>query len=244
MTIFIYDGFVCIRANELNVATHKHTALQVTLALNGGRLKCETPEGQVEGEALLIPPLSPHCFHDWSGAVLILLIDTESIIAESVKGHEIQTLNPSDFAHIQDYFRNREPSDVKQEDVRQLLFNVTLLRSLMRPAVDERVQRLVEKIKNDDDFLPSADEAARDCHLSESRFLHLFKEELGLPFRKYLQWIKLRRGVKHIQNGRSLTEAAHAGGFTDSSHLSRFFTETFGLNPSEVLKNSQFMQVK
>ena len=48
-------------------------------------------------------------------------------------------------------------------------------------------------------------------------------------------WLRLQRAAHCIQRGASLTEAAHAGGFTDSAHLSHAFRRSFGLTPSEVV---------
>lgn len=129
-------------------------------------------------------------------------------------------------------------------EFQNVLLQTSLLKGFANPHLDERILRLVSHFKtHDEQDLPSAKRAAAFCHLSESRFLHLFKKELGLPFRKYLLWLKLRRFFSHLQNGKNITTAAHEAGFSDSSHLSRFFADSFGLNPSEILKNSQFIQV-
>ncbi|MGA5215245.1 helix-turn-helix transcriptional regulator [Streptomyces cinereoruber] len=73
--------------------------------------------------------------------------------------------------------------------------------------------------------------------LSASRLGHLFAEELGLPFPVYLRWARLRRAMELVQEGTSLTKAAHGAGFADSSHLTRVFHEMFGLAPSTVLRS-------
>jgi AraC-like DNA-binding protein len=79
--------------------------------------------------------------------------------------------------------------------------------------------------------------------LSESRLLHLFKEQIGLPIRNYILWIRLKKVVELIANGESLTYAAHEAGFSDSAHLSKIFLKSIGINPSFLIKNSKFIQV-
>jgi AraC-like DNA-binding protein len=70
--------------------------------------------------------------------------------------------------------------------------------------------------------------------LSAGRLSHLFGEEVGLPLRPYILWLRLRRAADHLQRGATVTHAAHAAGFTDGAHLSHAFRRTFGLAPSDI----------
>jgi AraC-like DNA-binding protein len=71
----------------------------------------------------------------------------------------------------------------------------------------------------------------------ESRARHLFKEQAGVSFKRYLKWLKTMEAVKYTCTANSnLTEAAHMAGFSDSAHLSRTFKEMFGLSPSSIFK--------
>ena len=65
--------------------------------------------------------------------------------------------------------------------------------------------------------------------LSPGRARHLFVQQTGLPFRTWLLWQRLVRAVELFARGSSLTEAAHAAGFSDSAHLSRTFRRMFGI---------------
>jgi AraC-like DNA-binding protein len=71
-------------------------------------------------------------------------------------------------------------------------------------------------------------------HLSPDRFRHLFMEETGVGFRAYLLWLRLEHSLAAYVAGRTLTEAAYAGGFADSAHLSRTFKKMFGIAPVSV----------
>ncbi|MEQ9365464.1 MAG: helix-turn-helix domain-containing protein [Leptospirales bacterium] len=88
---------------------------------------------------------------------------------------------------------------------------------------DERIARVLDELRNMAE-LPaglSAARLARSVDLSTERFRHLFKAEMGLPVRRYLLWLRIRRAGSAVTTGVSLTEAAHAVGFYDSAHLSR-----------------------
>jgi AraC-like DNA-binding protein len=79
------------------------------------------------------------------------------------------------------------------------------------------------------------EEVAEKVFLSPSRFAHLFTAVMGLPFRRYLLWRKLSRALQSISHGASLSEASHAGGFSDSAHLTRTTRQMFGLSPSSMV---------
>jgi AraC-like DNA-binding protein len=76
--------------------------------------------------------------------------------------------------------------------------------------------------------------AAGIACLSESRFSHLFVDQIGLPFRTYVLWRRLSSAVDRMASGASLTNAAHEAGFADSAHFSRTFLRMFGI-PASVL---------
>ena len=74
-----------------------------------------------------------------------------------------------------------------------------------------------------------ASDVAQKLALSESRFLHLFSQELGIPWRPYLLWCRMICALRIILNGESATNAAHIAGLSDSAHLSRTFRKMFGM---------------
>jgi AraC-like DNA-binding protein len=75
---------------------------------------------------------------------------------------------------------------------------------------------------------------AQGARLSPSYFQHLFKTETGVPFRRYRSWARMGAALKAVRSGCSLTEAAHAAGFSSSAHFSSAFARMFGLPPSRL----------
>ena len=66
--------------------------------------------------------------------------------------------------------------------------------------------------------------------MSESRFRHLFRSEMGIAWRPYLRWRRLSCAITAMMSGCSATESAHLTGFADSAHLSRTFKAMFGIS--------------
>ncbi|WP_203597726.1 helix-turn-helix domain-containing protein [Actinomadura bangladeshensis] len=79
-------------------------------------------------------------------------------------------------------------------------------------------------------------EAAAAVGLSATRLGHLFTDQLGLPYTAWRRWVRLQHAMAAVQRGDTLTEAAHAAGFTDSAHLTRVCRAMFGITPSQAVR--------
>jgi AraC-like DNA-binding protein len=107
--------------------------------------------------------------------------------------------------------------------------------------LDERVIQVLRTIRGSDDLRVSLEHAAATVFLSPSRLQHLFKEQVGLPFRRYLLWRKLIRSIVSVGRERTLTDAAQASDFADAAHLTRTFQQMFGLPPSVMMRGEFFV---
>lgn len=103
------------------------------------------------------------------------------------------------------------------------------------PPLDPRVARVIDWLGRNPADLTNLDELVRSDGLSVSRFLHLFSKEIGVPFRRFRIWNRLRAASSMALRGTNLTEAAISTGFADSAHFSRLHRETFGVTPSYIL---------
>jgi AraC-like DNA-binding protein len=110
------------------------------------------------------------------------------------------------------------------------------------PKRDPRVAKCLRLIENTLPESVSVEDLAFSVDLSSTRLMHLFKKEVGMPVRRFVLWARLRGAVNALQDEASLTDAAHAMGFSDSAHLSRTFSQMFGIPPSQVLSHNRFVQ--
>ena len=100
---------------------------------------------------------------------------------------------------------------------------------------DARIARVVREIERQPDAFGRLQDAAALACLSPSRFRARFDAELGLPFRRYRLWRRMAAVMRMVAAGGTLTEAAHAAGFSSSAHLSSTFKRMFGLSASDLL---------
>jgi AraC-like DNA-binding protein len=107
-------------------------------------------------------------------------------------------------------------------------------------APSRTTRRAIAYVEGALDTVPSLADAAARASVSPTRLTHRFSEEVGIPFRRFVLWARLKRAVEETRRGASLTEAAVEAGFSDAAHLSRTFRAMFGLSPSMVLPLMEF----
>lgn len=75
-------------------------------------------------------------------------------------------------------------------------------------------------------------------NMSESNFRRLFKIEMGQTPAKYLNMVRLNKAKQLIRTGEyPITRIALECGFSEASHFSNCFKETFGVAPSEFKRS-------
>jgi len=94
--------------------------------------------------------------------------------------------------------------------------------------LDPRMARVVGTLHENYDDLRRVGAIADSVGLSPSRFQHVFTKEIGVPFRRYRAWCRMRAAIGAVLDGNNLTAAAHEAGFADQAHFARDFRRTFG----------------
>ena len=110
-------------------------------------------------------------------------------------------------------------------------------------AVDQRVVNVINLIKQTIDSNLSVEDLATEVNLSVPRLVQLFKQQTGIPIRRYRLWHRLYVTSVKMGQGYNLTDAAIAAGFTDSSHCSHTFRSMLGLKPSLILSQPNKIRI-
>lgn len=108
---------------------------------------------------------------------------------------------------------------------------------------DERIAAVVELIRSDSAENLSNEALAEQVGLSSDRLQRLFKQATGIPIRRYRLWHRLFVTSSMMAMGSTLTDAALAAGFSDSSHLTHVFKSMLGMSPSAVLHRSRHVRI-
>ena len=109
--------------------------------------------------------------------------------------------------------------------------------------VDPRIGRVLDLIKGQPANPVSAQEGAALAGLSVSRFLHLFKQEVGAPFRSFRTWKRARSLLHHVRSGSALVHVALDVGYPDSTHFCHSIRQNFGLRPRDIFAGSRKLRL-
>lgn len=244
---YLWDGgFLAIGQADGEVPVHAHHAIQLFLAIEGkGAIRSASGEWR-EARGLIVRPDVEHSFNASDSIGAMLFVDPESS-----EGAWLQTVLMDDITLVPDgrlepclaalrVFRERP---LEARPVGELIRHCVLAFCAGAPPsrrLDERVTRVLDAIGASDALKMSLEAAAARVHLSPGRFAHLFKEQVGLPFRRYILWRKLTRAMLSIGRERTLAAAAHAADFADAAHLTRTFHQMFGIPPSVMMRGEFF----
>ncbi|HEX7886037.1 MAG TPA: helix-turn-helix domain-containing protein [Phenylobacterium sp.] len=204
-----------------DAALHRHFAAQAVLSAEP--LEVFDADGRaVSARCLLIDPLTPHRLAPAPSAELIFLEPSRYVAREL----EAQLR------------RLREvPSLALLRGGSGDGFWTAWLSSADRAPkpLDPRIEAALRLLEDDLSEGPTPlRRAASVAGLSPERFRHRFADEVGLPYRRFLLWRRLRLAAQHLAGGRDVTAAAHAAGFADAAHLARTLKATFGVTASQL----------
>jgi len=248
--LFLWPGRALYVGRAADTAVHAHHALQLGVGLGGSfRLRSGPRAAWREHELALVPPDHAHQL-DGRGILLALVyVDPEADdgqLLATVAAHAAFGLDKyEDFESVRAGLRSCASATCDQAHARDAvdaLLNSIAPRHSPRRTLDSRIVRVLRHMRSTLKFPLPAAEAASLVGLSSHRFQHLFRDGTGIPFRRYLLWLRLVAAVEATARGASLTDAAYAAGLADSAHLSRTFRRMFGLTPSMMMKRSEFVQ--
>ena len=77
---------------------------------------------------------------------------------------------------------------------------------------------------------------AKHLHVSDSRFSHMFKDELGTSPQRFCLQVRMNRAERLLLQNYPVKQVAETCGFADRFHFSKEFKKYYGLPPGKWLK--------
>lgn len=235
-------GFLLLARADGVVPAHAHHAIQIVVALDG-EVSIAGEDGEWRsGKGVIVRPDAVHAFNCNGALGAMLFVDPEAAegtwlrnsLARDVtivSGARLESSAAELRKLIDEPFESLEIGALIRHCVRAFSPGAPPSRRL-----DPRVTNVLNAIRDGEDLHLSLERAAEMAFLSPSRFAHLFKEQIGLPFSRYVLWRKLTRAMAAIASERTISAAAHAADFADAAHLTRTFYQMVGMAPSVLMR--------
>jgi len=233
-----------------STSTSQHRNHAATwLMAHDSKLKVTLSSGEtLENEVVYVPSETKFATEESSALIAALYWEPESasfhqaaaqfdmatpraFVCQHIKAHELAKLYDASM------------SLVDADELLAKMFGLTTLGGAVAAASDRRIVEALGFLRAFPERYDSIDALAGRVHLSSSRFAHLFKEQVGVPVRRYVLWQKMRRALDLAMAGDSLTTAALSAGFADSAHLSRTVRAIMGVAPEFLFRHRERLVV-
>jgi AraC-like DNA-binding protein len=239
---FLWPTEFLMFTDTLVATPHQHSALQLSVGLD------ERPRVQLDGVwqyagGALVDTDVLHGFRCEGRLTAIGWIEGESRIGQQLRervlaGRPYALLDETLCARLATAVRPILGAKISCDEAHTLWWRA--LGELAvgldpEPTLDRRIALVLEHLRKTPSPPPSIGDLARIAYLSESRLQHVFREQVGVPIRRYLLWHRYLTALSLLSDGSSVTEAAHAAGFADSAHLTRTAVQMNGYPPTEMM---------
>lgn len=238
---------ISIITDQIEAVQHKHCAMQLFLSVEQ-ELEISVGEQQISCKCIVVNRNIPHSFSTGNSIHFSMIIEPTASIAEQLdeimcgKGyHAFDNQNILQLQKSLFHFIHSDGIDEYQNFIIQLYKFLGLKEHLK--IYDDRIKELLHEIEqcNCDTHLVAsfADKVA----LSPSRLSHLFREQVGIPLKSYIQFHQMQKAFLTLLNGKNITEAAMLAGFDTPSHFAAVTKRMMGMPASISLKDSVFLKV-
>jgi AraC family transcriptional regulator len=238
--VFFFRDIALGFARGLNSNPHAHLALQLTLGLDDVfELQRPNGAGVLASEQVrfaCLPPEQLHYMPKTDRELAYLHMDCDSLSYATWRRLGGKPLAPDDALvdDLREFWRSGSHDRQHGFELAQAWRAQSLPGLVRSMPTHPRLANIVEYLDSSPLEASNHVDLARRAHLSPSRFAHVFREQTGMPVRNYVLWRRLVYALTCLQQGQSITTAAHESGFADGAHLCRSFRRVFGATPTDL----------
>ncbi len=229
---------IVLFANYADPDFHKHFAKHILISTE--TFCCFVEQKSYQTSSMIIQSQARHSISTTSGAkMVVFLIDETSSLSKQLN----QTYLSNRCAHPLDstleialiHLLN---SGASLETIDHFLLSHFNQTETTDSLLDTRIQFVLNYIEE----TPTLDSniydlLSQNICLSKSRFLHLFKQNLGIDLKNYLLLKRLEKTYYFVTTQKmSITDAAILSGFSSPSHFSEACKQHYGISLTDFLK--------
>lgn len=249
--IFYSDDHISFITDKVDANLHIHNFIQITVSIEE-KFSVKIKNNIINESGIIISSNVSHELFGKDGWQIYFLINPESVFGEKIKRMYMKNKDfyiiPENVTEairklLKEKYMTIDNKAKYSEFISEIYSILSLENYTINHLLDERVDKVLKYIANNNLAEVSLESLSKNVFLSESRLSHLFKENIGISISSYILNYKVRKAFKLIFEGNSITTSALEAGFYSSSHLTNVCKEKLGMIPSAIKKNSRYLQV-
>jgi AraC family transcriptional regulator len=243
MHLYVWnDRFLYVGPSKATTLHRNHAA--VWLNASAGQMHVTLADGTLLANTVVyLPSGTEYATAESAAPIAALFWEPESAgflrIAEKFIDRPRAFACPHSDAQSWALLGKRETTLTEAENLMSKIFGLDIASPFAATTMDSRISAALSFLRDSPQHYGSIETLADKVHLSPSRLAHLFKNEVGVPVRRYVLWMKMRRALDLAIAGDSLTTAALSAGFADSAHLSRTVRSMMGIAPEFLFRHRE-----
>ena len=249
------DAYLFVLADYGCPERHRHVAAHFICSMEG-KLACRVGGRAFDCEGLFIASNVEHEL-SYGGPLLLFLFASPSNFTRLMEekylgGRPCAELGGAVLEGVRGLYRQRAAALPPQASVPALdsvearadaSLGMSILRLLgiysdRELELDGRIASALRELEAARSVGPgTAEDLIAAAGLSQSRFSHLFRQQVGISLRGYLAFMKMKKAYGYVAEGLSLTRAALDAGFDSPSHMAATCRRMFGISLSSFEKS-------
>lgn len=219
--------------------------LAIYVALRGCLRIASEEEPARSGAVALVPPYLKHSIESDGPSIICLVIEPETISSRAIEmlRARMAASEPAAAEQIRrgylDLLETRRRDGFTTAEFDTLFFGEILADR----RLDRRIACTVQRLIAFSGVAESAAGCAAAVQLSQSRFLHLFKDQTGISFRAFRAWKRARHLLHFVNADTNLAHLAQDIGYPDSTHFSHSIRRFYGLQPRAIFSGSRDLAI-
>lgn len=107
-------------------------------------------------------------------------------------------------------------------------------------SIDEKLKNCISLITENPSLTLNINELAKMCNISESRFMHIFKDATGISPHAYQQSLRINNcKTVLLETNLKISDIAYQAGYDDPLYFSRIFKKITGVSPRQYRENNK-----
>ncbi len=211
-----------------------------------GEISVTQDSGTRTAELAAVPPYVPHSVSSEQPSVINLVIEPETVLPATFRDLALRLSGASGAAlaaRIRGAYEALRITGRRGGFTTAEFDTIFFGQELERRPIDPRIARAIIRLNDFSAAGATAADCASSINLSQSRFLHLFKEQTGISFRAFRAWKRARHLLHFVNEDINLAHLAQDIGYPDSTHFSHSIRRFYGLQPRAIFSGSRDLAI-